>query len=667
MFFELLRSKQKSVMSFLLIGFATVLIASFGLDTYNYGANQSPVAIHIDDHEITFQQYYQHHEELTRMYRNQFGENFETFKQMINLEQQTTDSLINDYLVDRIVSQLGLGVSQRQIESRIQTHPFFAGGFTFAKWQEFQQLSGMSEAAIEQASRQELVRQQLLNTFAGLAFLSPQELEASYSREKQKHKFRFLQVRQNEFESKVDRSDAKVAEYYDRNKEKYERPAEVSFSYVRFSPDQFAPNVEVNEEDLVATYNDHREEFIERKTLKLESLSFLLEKKDDAEKKADAALAAVLDKKAETAESQQSVIDPNDALKEKAKAAVERLRGGESFEKVAADFVKDPAARAERKEFGTLEIEALPETIRSQADALNAGETSEVVDAGDKLSILYAPEVKEARQKTLEEIRTDIERIFRSEQAPIYLSASADDAFRRFQGDSGDLKTFAEKSGLQYTESPSFVNLTTVDPTVPMQVVERALKLQPGDREQINVDNESFILQITEVKAPSIPELAAAKEKVLADYVAEETQRLAREHADAILKAAKESENPVDSTLIAGRTFGIASQETSYVTHAEAKAPFLTTPEEIDAAFALTLDAPLAPKVTKAGDSYYVVQLSGIEPADMAQFKAERAKIAAEEAELAGSRILQAVVETSRARAEIRVDPQVSARPGNAV
>src|SRR5690606_7316792 len=64
--------------------------------------------------------------------------------------------------------------------------------------------------------------------------------------------------------------------------------------------------------------------------------------------------------------------------------------------------------------------------VRSIASELDPGSYSEVIDTAEGFQIILVEERKERRQKEFEEVRAELEKALRREDAPAYAQAAAD-------------------------------------------------------------------------------------------------------------------------------------------------------------------------------------------------------------------------------------------------
>lgn len=135
----------------------------------------------------------------------------------------------------------------------------------------------------------------------------------------------------------------------------------------------------INEEDIKAYYENHQETYQGGKKYNLRHI--LLKADDFADK---------------------------EKVKEKAESILEKLRAGQSFEKMASEYSESPTAK-KGGELGVLDEEVLSPQILEAVKYMKPGEFTPVLDTDLGYQIFFLEKVTDAQGKSLEDASPEIE------------------------------------------------------------------------------------------------------------------------------------------------------------------------------------------------------------------------------------------------------------------
>ena len=215
-------------------------------------------------------------------------------------------------------------------------------------------------------------------------------------------------------------TDAQVAEFYDKNKKDFETPESAKVEYLVLSAEAISGSAAVADADVKAYYEQNKGRFGVDEQRRASHILFAPDGGDKAaaRKKAEAALAALK-------------ANPGD------------------FAKIAKEQSKDPGSAAQGGDLGFFGKGMMVKPFEEVAFTLKPGETSDIVETDFGFHIIRVTEVKPAQVKPLEEVRADIEKDLRTQQAQKRFAEAADQFTNLVYEQSDSLQPAAEKLGLK--------------------------------------------------------------------------------------------------------------------------------------------------------------------------------------------------------------------------
>lgn len=647
---SIFRTHKKTITGVIMIGLAVILMVAWGIDARGSYRRAGTVkeAVRIGKQEISEREYYREVEEMTDQLRLQLQGNFDRFRSMINIEQITLDRLIDRTLITSYVATLGLTASIEQIQRHLAQDPFFfSTGLTQEAYHRYLSKHGFTDEMAEERARVELASEQLSSLFADLSMPSAPELRSLFMRQNTKYEFSYIPVAASAFESKVDRSDSALNKYFSDHSESYKKPRSIRYRFVRFDPAEFAGQVALNEDEIQERYEQRQSQYFEPKQIKLSQIVF---KKGDKPSQLEQMVAP----KAEDP-------DQKAAKQQQAKQVVERLRAGENFAALAKEVSEDDATKAKGGEVGWLKVADIEKNLRGVADQLAAGKFSDVLETPDSFVVIFAGEIQERRQKELAEVREQIVRDMQNEQAPDYARVAAEEFAGKLQdAPEKGLDVFATEQKRSAVDSERRL-IATEDPAgVPPGLTKQLISLPKGERTVKHAGNSEFVVEVTETKDSYIPELHEVKDAVMKDFVAAESDRLAKEAATAALAETRAHATDAAAFDGAAKKLAVDVKSTPSVTP---KTPgtdeLLTAPDAATTLFTLTEQAPLAPAVLGSQGTYFLARLKTRTTPDEKAFDTQELDLVRSERTAVGNRSSEFMMKTLRGAADIWINPEV--------
>jgi peptidyl-prolyl cis-trans isomerase D len=604
------------------------------------GGDKINVAATVDGEPISVQTYARAHERMQRVYRELYKENLTPqLLAQLNLGQRALDDLVTEMLLKREASRLGLQVTDDEVRETILDIPAFQDGARFDRTRYLNTLraSRLTPAEFEESQRETLLVNKLEGLLVDGLTASDREVQNRYALENEKVDVSFVKVPFAQFKEGVTVGDAEVAEYYEKNKERFRRPDMVTVQYVTYAPDHFAEKVPVEEQAVKDYYEAHLSDYEQPERLHLQHILFLVPPGSD-----------------EAAKS---------AVKAKAAALLEAARSGgkEGFAELAKKNSEDAMSVENGGDLGVVARGQLEAPLEEAAFGLNVGAVSDVVESSRGFHIIRLEEKIPGGTKPLEDVHDEIVHELRQRGADdAARNALAADLEKARAGTS--LDDIAASHGLTATMSkPSSRGQSPLGVKGPT-MINTALVLEPEAVDQVmDVDPPYYLFKVKEKVASTIPPLEEVRTGIVETLTRDKTKEAARTAAEALLESARKA-GGVDALLSEAQAKGYTVDTTGPFGRNE-PIPKLAPAPVRDEVFALTSADPLGRKPFLAPDAAVVVALKERIPADEAGLTDEKKQTLREQV-VARKRqeVLEAYRNELRERAEITVNPDVMAR-----
>jgi len=477
--------------------------------------DQDKVLASIGSRKITLEAYrtaYKNALEFYRsMYKNQFTE--EMLEQM-NLRQQVLENLIDREVLLQEADNLGISIPAEEVRRAIVITPAFQenGVFSQRLYERILNSYGIAAADYEQDKQKELRLAKLRDMLISAVKVSDLELRDYYNMQNEEARIEYAVLNAQTQQEDITVSEAEIAAFYEANKEAFRIPEEVQVKYIIFNPQDFEGKMEVAEEEIKEYYESDLEKFSEPRRIKARHILFKLDAK-----------AAPENEK---------------AIEAKASSVLERLRKGESFEKLAKEFSEDKASAERGGDLGFFKKGDMVKPFEEAASALKPGELSALVRTAFGFHIIRVDEIKEARTKSVQDVRGDIERELRADKAQSACQAEAKRAYNRLFKDKL-IEAYAEKKGLTVKTTDFFPYGMAPEGLDAKELFSKeAFALAPGEiAPAFAVDQRYILIKLEGKREARIPPLEDIYEKIKAEVKKEQKTRKAKEKAEQILAA----------------------------------------------------------------------------------------------------------------------------------
>ena len=313
---------------------------------------------------------------------------------------------------------------------------------------------------------------------------------------------------------------------------------------------------------------------------------------------------------------------PEDQAKiaEKAASVLERAKKGEDFAELAKEF-SDDTSKSEGGDLGYFSRGSMVKEFENAAFSLKKGEISDLVKTAYGYHIIKVEDVKEGSVKPYAEVRDQIESTMKKNVTMDMAKSRALDLIDQMPYDI-ELREYAADHEVPYSETDFFSQSEPIPViTGNSKLKETLFTLQKGEvTELMELNNDNYIIQVTDKKDSYLPELDEVYASVETDYVDHMALESARADAEKYLQALRDGGNWEELAKEKNRTI----ESTEFFTRRG-------TPKEIgsasglqEAVFKLNADNAFPETIFDNAGGAFVVKWAEKQDIDEAKYNEEK-------------------------------------------
>jgi peptidyl-prolyl cis-trans isomerase D len=516
-----IRDKSQGIVVKIIVGFIVVTFALFGVDALVTSFNSSETVAEVDGVEITRTELLQSAETQRRQLISMMGGQIrpELLEDSL-LQRRALDELIQRVVLANQAGELELGVSDAQVDSYLlQAEQFQTNGqFDQNKYLSFIRSLGFTPLAFKERIKQDVLIQQPRNAIAGSEFVLPYQVNAVSTLQSQERSYDYVSFSLADESENTNVSDDELRAYYEENKESFKTPEQVKVDYVVISSADFYSKVQVTDAELQSAYQA--------------SISGLVKEERFAS---------------------HILIDTSERSDDEAKARLDevqaKLKSGDSFADLAAEYSDDIGSKNDGGNLGYIEAGSIDEAFD---DALFSMKKDEIKSAKSafgyhliKLNDIVAAEVPSfaSQEAELKQQLLDIK------ARDALLSAHEDITDLAYASDKLDI--IAKEYGVDVLQSPYFgrdggsddvtSNAVVIAAAFDVSVLEDN---QNSDLLELS-DDQVVVLHLNDHKAEAFQSFEETKDQVTSIVVQTKALEALQEKAEA----AKSAKNTVWSSV----------------------------------------------------------------------------------------------------------------------
>ena len=518
MLLSLMRKHAKSWLIKALIAIiAVVFVFYFG---YSFTSDQALKIAYVNGELINGPEYEKVYRDmidsLQARYKSMWNDNM---IKMFNLKNRALEQLITQRLMSQTAKELGLDVTEEELQKAIMNYPAFQinGRFDMRRYQALLNSNHMKSEDFEASFTSELLDKKLKQFLFAFLNTTDREILEYYTFANEKVKIAFVEFNPDKFKESFKVDEAKLKKYFEKNKEQYRVPEKVNVAYLEIDPKNFEGEVEVTEKEIESYYEYNANVYNQPKQVKARHILLKLDQDDSDQVKKD--------------------------VKKRAEKVLEKARKGEDFATLAKENSEGPS-KSQGGDLGYFKAGQMEPPFEEAAFALKKGGISDLVLTRFGYHIILVEDIKEAGMTPLEEVKEDI-------QATLIGNLTAELAHEKGltlldqMPYDVDLASYGNHHGIAAKNSAYFSKNEPVPDIKGSEKIGPTLfALEKNEASGlIELGGKFYIFQTAESKASYLPELKDVREAVKESFIAYEARVAAESAAEKYLKALKEGKS----------------------------------------------------------------------------------------------------------------------------
>ncbi|BBD08776.1 SurA N-terminal domain-containing protein [Desulfovibrio ferrophilus] len=322
----------------------------------------------------------------------------------MRIKDRVLANMVNSTLIRQQALELGLAVSDAELQKRIVSYQVFRGKdgrFDTGIYRAVLRGSNMTPADFETGMRQDIMAEKLQKYLDMTVVVDDAEVRDFFQYGGERVAIDYLLFPWEDFAAEVQSSDEQVEKYYADNQDRFRRPARATLQYLQFTPQALSGVQTVSAEEIKTYYDTHQDEFARPEQVRARHILLKLD--------AGAPEAEVKDVRTKL-------------LRLKA-----RLAKGSTFEELAKKYSEGPS-NATGGDLGWFSRGMMVGPFEEAAFSLKPGEVSEPIRTKFGWHLLKLEDHRDEGVKALAEAESDIRSSLAEDKAADALSDKLDQA-----------------------------------------------------------------------------------------------------------------------------------------------------------------------------------------------------------------------------------------------
>jgi len=357
------------VLGTIALSFVFVGGANFTTIGSNYAAKVDGIDISVGQFEAAYRDQVQANPQIAALpdeYRLQLRSNI--------LEQ-----LIQQRVIDNYLDEAGLMISDKQLSDIVHQFPEFHvdGRFDRDTYETVLSGAGMTPVQFEASQKLNLRRSQLQRAIRGSSIVPPSNYRRFLNLAFENRVVTTAEISPDSVAEEINVSDEMVSAFYEENPTMFNLPETADVEYVEIRRDEVAAEVSVTEEDLVEYYDLNKDRYLQDEQRQARHILILF---DDDEAGAEAVSNEV----------------------------ITRIRSGESFDSLAAQYSKDGSTSANGGDLGALPRSQMPDALGDAVFSMREGAVEGPIKGDFGFHIARLDKIMESGPLPYEQVRPSL-------------------------------------------------------------------------------------------------------------------------------------------------------------------------------------------------------------------------------------------------------------------
>ncbi|MEN7342968.1 MAG: peptidyl-prolyl cis-trans isomerase [Pseudomonadota bacterium] len=518
------------------------------------------------------------------------------------LRAAAVEAVIDDTVLRRHLIEEGFAVSDDAVRQAILEDPSFQtdGKFDRELYDQLLASNQLSVLGYEQDRRRSMMVGQFQQTLIDSAFITPEEFRKRIELSGQQREVEFATVKAASYLEGVTVSEDEIAVWYEANPDRFVTEEELTLDYVLLDENLARAGITVDETTIRDYYQTVRSQYTGE----------------------------------EQRRARHVLLDSGDA--ELAASLLERIRGGESFEEIAAENSIDGASARNGGDLGFVTEDVFVGPVSDALFAMQPGDISDVVESSFGLHILRLDEIRAGTPPEFEAVQEDVTEQYYSERVGPELEALKDTLTDQFFEQAGleqiatslgatvnRVEAFTPSSVLPFGREEALVNALFGEDAIGEGAVSEPVELS-GDR--------TVVARVVARKPEGRQPLADVSDEIRERLTETAAEEIANERGAQLAGALRTAPNVDFEALVLNS--GAELAEKRFIDRRDVTAPAALAAAVFDAPRP-SPGAPQVGSVSAPGVGYIIYRVSDVRPGSVpdlpqAQIDAGRRQLASQ-------------------------------------
>lgn len=497
----------------------------------------TPWAAQVNGEEIAIPAYQRAYRANYEFYRQRFGEQFnEEMAQRLRLREVVLNDLVQGVLILQRAKQEHLVVTDEELRQRIQSFPAFQQGGQFSRERYLALLAQnrLDAPTFEAEQRKDLLRRKIENLVRAGVQVSEGEAKQAFVARNTRVKAAHILVQFEPLAKAAQVTDQERTRYYEERKAQFQRPERRRAQIALVSQGRVAAKVVVTDKEIEEFYKANPKEYEKPKRVRVAHILAQVPPTGGTEAEEKAKAKAKLD------------------------AALNRIKAGEDFAKVAKDVSEDKATAPDGGDLGLVGPGELVAPFEQVAFGLKVGEVHhEPVRTQFGYHLIKVLEIREGTKRALRDVRDQIKRKLAEDRADEQALAKAEEAQKVLRG-AKDFAAEAQKLDMEVKDTGLVARGDPLAGVGRSKEVEEALfgLAVGGTSSAIKAPDGYAVVRVVEKKEAYVPPLEEVSADVTTAVKRQKAEQQAQEKARLIAQALLKGEDPATVAKREGAGFG---------------------------------------------------------------------------------------------------------------
>ncbi|MBK1693761.1 peptidylprolyl isomerase [Chromatium weissei] len=567
---QTIRTRTQGWVAWVIVALISIPFALWGIQSYLDVGGES-IAATVNGIEISNRDLDQRVQEARMKLRERLGarDDLAAFNDQ-RLRTEVLNNLIQDLLLRDVTQQLGLRVSDQDVQLQVLSEPAFQkdGRFEREIYERTLQLQGLTPVQFEAQVRQQMTGTQLIRAIADSEFVTRAEFSQYQRLIQQQRELAYAEFHTANFANSTPPDDAAINAFYTANTARFQTPEQVKLDYILLDAGALTTQTVISDDELRQHYNANQARFGQPERRKISHL--LLKVASDA----DEATA-------------NQVLTKLNALRA-------RILAGEAFADLAKQFSDDSGSATQGGALGDVEKGVMVPAFEQAAFALPVGEVSAPVRTQFGYHLILVTAITPPVTKGFDEVREQLLTELRKQRSDAQFYELGERLANLVYESPDRLEPAAEALGLTVQKSDWLARSGGTgilsQPKVLAAAFSEEVLTEGRNSELIEPERDALqavVVRVAEHRAADVKPLAEVRDEIIAAINAEKASAATEAAANA---AAKQLREGADWATVLGNakleTPGLVTRQADNVPAEVLKTAF-TLPSPIEGAISV--------------------------------------------------------------------------------